>query len=83
MIWFNIFLTNTNIFELTKKGKYKYEYIQFKKGGKQIYSGWKGQIGENTNIQTGIYEYEYEYLSHSVLNSLILVFISSGWEKGE
>ena len=31
MIWFNIFLTNTNmnIFRLTKKGEYKYKYIWF------------------------------------------------------
>ena len=36
MIWFNIFFknTNTNIFGLTKKGKYEYTYIWFNQMGK-------------------------------------------------
>ena len=50
MILFNKFLTNTNtnIFELTPKGKYKYKYI----------------LVDNTititDIRTGICDYKYE-----------------------
>ena len=53
MIWFNIFLTITNIIQ-DKKGKYEYEYIL-------------AIANMNMNIQTGIrkQEYKYKYLSQT------------------
>ena len=55
--------TNTNIFGFTKKGEYEYKYIRFeeKKGiWIEIYLGWQKRVNTNTNtnIQTGICEYD-------------------------
>ena len=78
MIWFNIFLmnTNTNIFGLTKKGQIQIKiYLVWRKKGWiriWIYSGWQKRANTNTNTnnQTGIREYEYKYKdsSHTALN---------------
>ena len=52
-IWFGIFLINTNIFGLTKKGEYEYKYIRFD----------EKRANTNTNciglIKKGKYEYKY------------------------
>ena len=60
--------THANIFGLTKKGEYKYIWVE-KKGQIpiQIYSGWQKSAvsNRNMNIRTGICKYKYKYLSNT------------------
>ena len=84
--------TNTNIFGLTKKVEYEYEYILFEEKGQiQIWIklGWQKRANTNmiTNILTGVckYQYNYEYLSctdirtitNSNISNLFYTFLST------
>ena len=52
MTWFNICVTNKNIFSSTKKGKYEYKYIGVEKKAKKKYKYIRVEKKKNTNMNS-------------------------------
>ena len=52
MTWFNICVTNKNIFSSTKKSKYEYKYIGVEKKAKKKYKYIRVEKKKNTNMNS-------------------------------